>query len=110
MHSGETAHVQLRSQPLHEALVAAQHQEPSTFYRIAYHQRAGIEGTISQGVSAFGLRRSRYIGLSKTYLQHVLTATAINLCRLDDWLNKQLMAKTRQSTFVRLMSRKKMTN
>ncbi len=31
-----------------------------------YQRRAGIEGTISQGTRAFGLRRSRYIGQEKT--------------------------------------------
>ena len=27
-----------------------------------YHVRAGVEGTLSQGVRAFGMRQSRYIG------------------------------------------------
>ena len=31
-----------------------------------YHCRAGIKGTISQGVRAFGMRRTRYRGLDKT--------------------------------------------
>ena len=30
-----------------------------------YHVRAGVEGTLSQGVRAFGMRRSRYIGLAE---------------------------------------------
>jgi IS5 family transposase len=47
-----------------------------------YRQRAGIEGTISAGVRVLHLRRSRYIGLAKTHLQHVLTAAAMNLIRL----------------------------
>jgi transposase len=42
-----------------------------------------VEGTISQAVRAFGLRRTRYIGLAKTHLQHVLTAIAFNLARLN---------------------------
>ena len=50
--------------------------------RRRYARRAGIEGTISQGVRAFGLRRSRYRGLARTHLQHVATAAAINLERL----------------------------
>jgi transposase len=33
-----------------------------------YRVRAGIEGTLSQGVRAFGMRKSRYIGLAKTGL------------------------------------------
>jgi transposase len=31
-------------------------------FKAPYKQRAGIEGTISHGVRAFGLRRSRYLG------------------------------------------------
>ena len=46
-----------------------------------YAQRAGIEGTISQGVRRCGIRRARYRGLAKTQLQHLATASAINLLR-----------------------------
>ncbi|RZK36986.1 MAG: hypothetical protein EOO61_09600 [Hymenobacter sp.] len=89
----------------------ARERQHSSAYKVAYSQRAGIEGTISQRVRAFGLPhrrtgRTRYVGLSKTHLQHVLTAAAINLCRLDDWLNEQPKARTRQSTFVRLMTKR----
>ena len=44
-----------------------------------------MEGTIHQAVSATGARRTRYAGLRKTALAHVLTATAINLIRIDAW-------------------------
>src|SRR5215210_4772618 len=44
-----------------------------------YRRRAGVEGTLSQGVRAFGMRRSRYIGLAKTGPQQVCTAAAINV-------------------------------
>ena len=54
-------------------------------FRRQYGVRAGIEGTISQGVRAFGLRRARYFGQAKTRLQHILTAAAINLVRLAAW-------------------------
>jgi Transposase DDE domain len=52
-------------------------------------KRGGIitmDRTISQGVRAFGLRRSRYIGMGKTHLQRPVTAAAINLKRVSDWL------------------------
>ena len=32
------------------------------------HWQVGIEGTISQGVRRFDLRRTRYLGLEKTHL------------------------------------------
>jgi transposase len=67
-----------------------------------YRLRAGVEGTISQGVRAFGLRQARYRGLAKTHLQGVATAAAINLARMDDWLSGHVPAKTRISRFAHL--------
>jgi len=64
--------------------------------------RAGIEGTLSQGVRTFELRRSRYIGLAKTHVQHVATAAAINLARLADWFAGIPKAQTRQTKFAAL--------
>jgi len=49
------------------------------------------------------LRRTRYIGLAKTHLQHILTAAALNFVRLSNWLAGTPFAKTRRSSFVRLM-------
>ncbi len=40
------------------------------------------EGTISQGVSLGDLRQSRYHGLAKTRLLHLLIATALNFVRV----------------------------
>jgi len=45
-------------------------------YKKECAQRAGVEGTISQAVGAFGLRRARYCGQPKTHLQHVLVDAA----------------------------------
>jgi transposase len=70
--------------------------------RRVYAKRAGIEGTISQGVRSFGLRRARYRGESKAHLQHVATAVAINLDRIDDWQAGVPRAETRTSRFARL--------
>ena len=67
-----------------------------------YNQRAGIEGTISQGVRRSALRQSRYIGLAKTHLQHIFMAAGLNLCRLDAWLNDVPFAATRYSRFCTL--------
>ncbi|GAA3474856.1 transposase [Nonomuraea roseola] len=67
-----------------------------------YQARQGIEATIAQGVKAFGLRRSRYRGTAKTHLQHLLTAAAINLVRLDAWLTDKPLAPTRVSHFAAL--------
>ena len=94
----------LRFQPKeqYEALQQARQQLATQEGRQLYNQRAGVEGTISQGVRAFGLRQARYRGLDKTHLQHVATAAAINLDRLAAWFSKTKRAKTRTSRFARL--------
>ena len=68
--------------------------------RAFYAQRQDIEGTISQGVRGFGLRRARYDRLAKTGLQSVVTAAAINLDRLVAWLAERPLAPTRVSRFA----------
>jgi transposase len=80
---------------------ARQHQETDEF-KEKYKRRAGVEGTISQGVRGFGLRRSRYKGLPKTHLQHVFTAIAMNLMRLAGWFIETPRAQTRCSRFAAL--------
>jgi hypothetical protein len=86
----------------HEALRTARGQLTTEEWRRLYARRAGIEGTISQGVRAFGLRRARYWGLTKTHLQHVATAAAINLDRLVAWFQTTPHAATRTSRFAAL--------
>jgi hypothetical protein len=49
--------------------------------------RAGIEAKHGQAVRRCGLRRCRYIGLAKTHLQHLISAAAINLARIANWVN-----------------------
>lgn len=95
--------ITLRRRDEYYALQAARKRETTDEYATEYKKRAGIEGTISQGVRVCGLRRSRYIGEAKTHLQHVLTGTAINFVRIYDWLTAQPRAKTQVSTFSRLM-------
>jgi transposase len=91
-----------RPQAQHTALEAARQRQESAEFKERYGRRAGIEGTISQGTRSFDLRRSRYIGLPKTHLQHLLTAAAINLTRAASWVNGEPKAPTRQSRFQAL--------
>ena len=72
--------------PEYEALNAARARMHDPAWKQRYRVRAGIEGTLSQGVRAFGMRRSRYIGLAKTGLQQVCTAAAMNVSRAVHWL------------------------
>jgi len=86
----------------HEALHnARRHQQTETF-KVQYAARAGVEGTHAQAVRRSGVRRSRYIGLGKTRLQHVATAAALNLIRISEWCAGTPLAKTRCSRFAAL--------
>ena len=88
----------------HAALEAARARENGKAFANEYRRRAGIEGTLSQGTRTMRLRRSRYIGLAKTHLQHVLTAAAVNLGRISTWITGTPREQTRHSAFVRLMA------
>jgi len=85
-----------------EVLQWARQRELTPEFKERYAIRAGIEGTISQGTRSFDLRRSRYIGLAKTHLQHILIAVAINLARFVNWINDVPRARTRTSAFAAL--------
>ena len=92
----------LRPQAAHSARPPRRQEQQTSEFRKRYALRAGIEGTLSQGVRGMGLRRARYDGLHKTHLQHVLIAVAINLVRIDAVLTKTPRGKTRRSHFMRL--------
>jgi len=94
--------VHLRPQASYEALQARRAEQQTPEFRHQYATRAGIEATHSQGVRRMGLRRSRYDGLPKTHLQHVLTAVAINLVRIDAWLLGKSPGPTYQSPLALL--------
>ena len=88
--------------PEHEALAAARAREGTAEGKALYAQRNGVEGTLSQAVCAFGLRRARYRGLAKTGLQGVATAAALNLDRIGAWFAGRPLAPTRTSRFAAL--------
>src|SRR5204863_2997646 len=94
----------IRPEAQYRALQAARDRQETAAFATRYGQRAGIEGTISQGVRSCGLRRSRSVGRPKTHLGHILTAVAINLQRIDDWLTDTPRSTTRHSVFARLMA------
>jgi transposase len=96
--------VHLRHQAAHEALQARRKAQQTPEFRQTYQARAGIESTLSQGVRRMGLRRTRYLGLPKTHLQHILTAVAINLVRIDDWLCGRPPGQTYHSPLAQLVS------
>jgi transposase len=93
----------VRPREQHEALQQRRQLEVTPEYARAYARRAGIEASLSQGVRRCGLRRSRYVGLARTHLGHVLTAAALNFVRLAEWLAGTPRARTRRAPFATLM-------
>ncbi len=86
----------------YEALNTARARMDTLAFKERYRLRSGIEGTISQGVHCMGLRQSRYVGLARTRLHHVASATAINVSRIVAWFEGRPRAATRVSSFSRL--------
>jgi len=92
----------LRPPEQHAAIQARRQLQSTPEFKQRYALRAGVEGTLSQGIRAFGLRQARYVGQTKTHLQHVITATAINVVRLLAWVAQTPRCITRISRFAAL--------
>jgi transposase len=95
--------LKLRPQPQYAVRQAARQNQLTDAFKQRYRVRAGVEGTINQGVQAFDLRYARYRGLAKTRVQHILTVLAINLTRLVAWWDARPKAQTRPSRFTAAM-------
>lgn len=98
----EARELTFRPRAEHDALQAARHRQQTEEWKLSYSQRAGIEGTLSQAIATMGLRQTRYIGLAKTHLQHVLTSIALNIQRITAWLIGTPHAQARISRFAAL--------
>jgi IS5 family transposase len=58
-------------------------EQATADWRQRYALRCGVESLISQASRLSDLHQARYRGLVKTHLQHVLTALALNLVRVE---------------------------
>ncbi len=85
------------------ALQAARAREQTEDFAQEYARRAGIEGALARAIRPCELRRTRYIGPSRVHLGHILTAAALNILRLAEWIADVPRAKTRASPFTLLM-------
>jgi transposase len=94
----------IRPQPQYQALQVARQREATEAFQAEYARRAGIEGTISRGTRSTRLRRTRYIGLARVRLGHILTAVGLNVLRLGEWFLETTRANTRITPFARLMA------
>jgi transposase len=96
--------VTVRIREHYEALKMAREREETADFLKQYAEQAGIEGTISRAIRTCDARRSRYIGLAKTHLQHLLTAASLSFLRVSEWLAGVPKAKTRLSPFAKLIA------
>jgi transposase len=96
--------VTLRPRAQYEALAAVRAAQQTEAFQEAYAVRAGIEGTISQGVRRSGLRQARYRGHPKTSFQHHAIAAALNYQRTAEWLDDHTPATTRRAPLVRVLA------
>lgn len=86
----------------HQQLQQMRQQQQSDIWYEQYADRAGIEATFSQVMRVTGLRQTRYIGLKKTHLHNTLSASALNLIRVDDWFNDKPIRRKRITPFQKL--------
>jgi transposase len=94
----------IRPQPQYQALQTARQREATEAFQVEYARRAGIEGTISREICSMRLRRTRYIGLRRVHLGHILAAVGLNVLRRGEWFLETARAKTRVTPFARLMA------
>jgi len=92
----------LHPREIHQAQLAARATQGTKDFQARYALRAGVEGTIRQGVAVTGMRHARYRGLAKTRLEHTNAAVALNLIRLHAWWNGHPLDRTRTSHLARL--------
>ena len=92
----------LKPRALHETLQANRAEQDTTAWQARYAIRAGVEGTMHQAIAVTGTRNARYKGLAKTHLEHVYSAVALNLIRLDAWWNGHPLDRRRTSHLARL--------
>lgn len=93
----------LKRRQQYEALQAQRDEMTNEKAEVYANIRSGIEGTISQAVRGFGMRKTRYRSLAKARLENLATAAAINIDRLFFYKQDREPAKTRTSHFAALM-------
>ena len=87
---------------LHDLQASARAGQAGKDWQEDYKRRAGAEATMSQAVTITGSRRTRYRGLRKIHLEHVYSAVALNLYRLDAYWNDTPLNRRRTSHLARL--------
>ena len=86
----------VRPQAHHEAIQTARQRQETPEFKAQYALRSGVESSLSEGIRRFDLRQSRYIGLARTHLQQLRTATAMNVVRVIAWLRGEPLGERRR--------------
>jgi transposase len=92
----------LHPRALADSLHRARAEQAGRDWKTDYGLRSGVEGTVRQAIAITHSRRSRYRGLAKTHLEHVYSATALNLIRLHAWWQGRPLDRRRTSHLARL--------
>jgi transposase len=85
----------------HEQLQELRRQQQTDEWHDQYADRAGIEATFSQATRITRLRKTPYRGTRKTHLHNLLSAMALNIIRVDDWLIEKPKRLKRITAFQR---------
>ena len=93
--------ITLLPRALAQAQAAARAGHNTIPFQAGYARRSGIEGAMHQA-TCHGARRARYRGLSKTRLDHLYMACALNLLRLHAYWTGTPLDRQRTSHLARL--------
>jgi hypothetical protein len=80
--------ITLPPRDIHEIQLANRASQHDPDWQRVYNRRAGVEGTVSEAVRAYGLRHTKHRGLAKTHVRHVLIACGMNAARIADWVQR----------------------
>ncbi|MFD3998712.1 transposase [Streptomyces sp. NPDC058548] len=81
----------------HQTLARQSAEQQTAEWKARHDVRDGIEDTVSPAVHRTRLRHTPYRGQPKTHIPNVLSATTINLVRVDAWLNSTPLGTTHPS-------------
>jgi hypothetical protein len=106
--AGRSLMIQARDQ--HELQARLRAEQQTDTWAELYNIRAGVEGCISRAVRGHGARRARYRGHTRTHVQHVLTACAMNAAIAADWHARgNAPAQRRSRTPFQILAAKNLT-
>jgi len=86
----------------YDALQSGRARQKTKDFKKVYAIRSGIEGTMAIAADKLDMRHARYRGFAKTHFQNLVTAAAINIHRMLNWIEKIPRSVTPKSHFAAL--------